>query len=149
MVFQIGHIHGVAEAYVCQVELFQRKMAENVHVRDQGDAEILRHKRGDSVLVRRFTDDIGRKGVGGVCAVREPPEPGRPVISHDRIVFKVFQPGILLFCQGMAERRDNDHLLLQDGNELDARFVFHVGAEDHVVFFGFQAASRRYMSGES
>ena|SRR5699024_8990519 len=40
----------------------------------------------------------------------------------------------------MSKGRDDDHLLLEDGNKLDARLVFHIGAEDHVIPLRLQTA---------
>ncbi|CDC36274.1 unknown [Anaerostipes sp. CAG:276] len=40
--------------------------------------------------------------------------------------------------QGVLQRRDDNHLLINDRDEFDLRLIGYVRAEDDVIFFGFQ-----------
>lgn len=41
---EIAHVYGVLQADICQMQAFQTEVIQAVHIRDQGDTEVFRHK---------------------------------------------------------------------------------------------------------
>ena len=43
----------------------------------------------------------------------------------------------------MIPGRDDHHILVDDGDKLDQRLVFHIGSENDIVLFTFQPLDQR------
>ena len=104
----------------------------------EADAEVLGYESGNGIFIGGFKCDLRFHPVLPVDGSCKLAQAGSAVISYDWVGQKIFQQNFFFMLQGVLQRRDDNHLLIDDRDELDLMLIGYVRAEDDVIFFRLQ-----------